>query len=93
MWNLDAGLRLGHTVGIAPHVVPAVEHQHLQAQVVRTPLRDRESEKTRADDDEINVHKRSCFWAPGFKPEKVYDQAHGIHRRELVGRGARHRIC
>jgi hypothetical protein len=63
--HLDTGLRLRLAVRVAAYVVPAIEDQYLETEVVRASLGDREPEQTRTDDDEIDVHKLSCFSKPG----------------------------
>ena len=61
--DLDPGLRLGRGVRVTTDVVASVEDKDVQSQVVGTAFGDGESEQTGADDDEISVHRHSCFGA------------------------------
>ena len=55
--HLDAGLGLDLAVGVAADVGAAVDDLNLEAEVVRAPLRNRETEEAGADNDDVRVHK------------------------------------
>ena len=70
--DLDSCLRLILAVGVSSDVVAAVQNGHFQAQLGGGAFRDGQAEETRADDDEISVHKLSCMVACGHSNAHVY---------------------
>src|SRR5665811_540769 len=55
--DFDARLRLDLAVGVAADVVATVDDLNLEAEFDRAPLRNREAEKTRTDNDDVRFHR------------------------------------
>ncbi len=55
--HLDPGLRLVLRVGVAAHVVAAVDDEDLAAVLLGDPLGDGETEESRTDDDKVRVQR------------------------------------
>ncbi|BCW15397.1 hypothetical protein NtRootA4_23760 [Arthrobacter sp. NtRootA4] len=53
-------------------MVAAIKHRNLQPQLGSGAFCNGQAKETRADDDEISVHKLSCVLACGHKNAHVY---------------------
>ena len=70
--HLDSRLLFILAVGVSTNVVAAIKHRNLQPQLGSGAFCNGQAKETRADDDEISVHKLSCVLACGHKNAHVY---------------------
>ena len=84
--HLDAGLGLGLAVGVAAEVVPALEHQHLQAELVWRSVRRWSGRRIRSR----RRRGQGSTHSPGSRRTSVYRRGQRFQSAPRVGRGACH---